>query len=85
MTDLGTLGGPNSFAGFPLNERGEVTGEAETSTPDPFGEDFCAFGTNFVCLAFLWEDRVMTPLPTLGGNNGAANEINNPKPGGGGR
>jgi probable HAF family extracellular repeat protein len=49
MTNLGTLGGPNSSAAF-LNERGEVTGSAETSTPDPFGEDFCGFGTNLICL-----------------------------------
>lgn len=43
MTDLGTLGGPNSLAAFPPAERGEAGGQAETSTPDPFGEDFCGF------------------------------------------
>src|SRR5215475_14183126 len=46
MSDLGTLGGPNSFATWRLNERGEVGGHAETSTPDPFGEDFCGFGNH---------------------------------------
>jgi len=75
-SNLGTLGGPNSSAAF-LNERGEITGSAETSTPDPLGEDFCGFGTNLVCLPFLWEDGSMVPLPTLGGNNGAASGINN--------
>jgi probable HAF family extracellular repeat protein len=77
MTDLGTLGGPNSIAAFPLNERGEVSGGAETSTPDPNGEDFCGFGTHLICLPFLWQHGVMTALPTLGGNNGVAGEISN--------
>lgn len=76
-TDLGTLGGPNSSASFPLNDRGEVAGASETSTSDPLGEDFCGFRTHLICLAFLWQDGVMTPLPTLGGNNGTAFEINN--------
>jgi probable HAF family extracellular repeat protein len=76
MRDLGTLGGPNSTALFPLNERGEITGFSDTSTPEPLGEDFCGFGTNLICLPFLWQHGVMTPLPTLGGNNGQAFEIN---------
>ena len=76
MTDLGTLGGPNSFAGWPPGENGDAAGSAETSTPDPLGEDFCGFGTHLICLPFLWRSGVMTPLPTLGGNNGSANEIN---------
>jgi probable HAF family extracellular repeat protein len=75
-SNLGTLGGPNSIA-TSLNERGEVTGSAETPTPDPLGEDFCTFGTHLICLPFLWRDGLMAPLPTLGGNNGAASGINN--------
>ena len=72
-SDLGTFGGPNSFANS-LNERGEIVGGAETSTPDPLGEDFC--GSNVICLPFLWQDGHMVPLPTLGGNNGFAFGIN---------
>jgi probable HAF family extracellular repeat protein len=75
-SNLGTLGGPNSSA-ISLNERGQISGSAETSSPDPLGEDFCTFGTHLVCLPFLWQDGSMTPLPTLGGNNGAASGINN--------
>ncbi len=76
--DLGTLGGPNSLSGFPISESGEVTGGAEPpSTPDPNGEDFCGFGTHLICLPFLWQNGLMTSLPTLGGNNGFAQEINN--------
>ena len=82
MIDLGTLGGPNSSATFPLNERGQVPGAAETSTPDPLGEEFCdflGFSTHLVCLPFLWQNSVMVPLSIskLGGNNGVANEVNN--------
>jgi probable HAF family extracellular repeat protein len=79
MTDLGTLGGANSipWGSRPLNEKNEVVGSAETSTPDPFGEDFCRFGTFLTCASFLWRDGVMSALPTLGGNNGNAVSINN--------
>jgi probable HAF family extracellular repeat protein len=76
-TDLGTLGGPNSGTsgtGGP-SESGEVAGWAETSTPDPLGENNC--GNSLVCLPFIWQNGVMTPLPTLGGNNGFASDVNN--------
>jgi probable HAF family extracellular repeat protein len=76
MTDLGTFGGPNSAASWRLNERGEVGGTAETSTPDPMGEDSCGFGTHLICLPFVWQKNVLTPLPTLGGNNGQAAGVN---------
>jgi probable HAF family extracellular repeat protein len=77
MTDLKTLGGPQSNAVYPLNERGQVPGYSDTSTPDPNKEDFCGFGT-LICLPFVWQKGVMNPLPTLdGGNNAFATEINN--------
>jgi probable HAF family extracellular repeat protein len=78
MGDIGApgLGGPNSIA-FGDNERFQSAGEAETSTPDPNAEDFCGFGTHLTCLPFLWQDGKMVQLPTLGGNNGAANAISN--------
>ena len=78
MTDIGTpgLGGTNSIA-FAVNEGGAAAGEAENSISDPNGEDFCGFGTHVICLPFVWENNVMTPLPTLGGSNGAANLVNN--------
>jgi probable HAF family extracellular repeat protein len=85
MLDLGTPGlkGQNSQA-FGANVSGQAVGEAETSNPDPNGEDFCGFAAlglpspSGTCLPFLWQNGVMNPLPTLGGNNGAANRINNP-------
>ena len=76
--DIGTpgLGGPNSIA-FGDNDGFQSAGEAETSTPDPNGEDFCGFRTHLTCLPFLWQDGKMIQLPTLGGNNGAATAISN--------
>ena len=75
--DLGTLGGPNSNTFSKPTKQGEVAGAAETSDSDPLGEDFCFFGTHLICLAFVWQNGTMTALPTLGGNNGTANYINN--------
>jgi probable HAF family extracellular repeat protein len=75
MTDLGTLGGPNSNIGQ-MNDRGDVTvGGADTGIPDPFGEDWCGFGTNQICLSFIWNNGVRTLIPTLGGNNADVADI----------
>jgi len=70
LTDLGTLGGLNGYASS-VNETGIVEGTAETPNSDPFNEDFCGFGTGLMCLGFVWREGRFTPLPTLGGNNGA--------------
>ncbi len=76
MTDLGTLGGPNSASYEGPTEALLAGGLAETSTPDPNGEDFCGYGDNLICLGFSWQNGVMTPLDTLGGNNSAGGGIN---------
>jgi probable HAF family extracellular repeat protein len=78
MTDLGTLGGPNADAGYRPNDWGDLGGASETGVPDPFAEDFCGYGTNLICLPIVWRNDIkkMTPLPTLGGNNGWAAGIN---------
>jgi probable HAF family extracellular repeat protein len=76
--DLGTLGGPNSWINYNgINDPGEAVGLAETSVPDPNGEDVCGFGTHLTCSPFLWRNGHMSALPTLGGNNGQASAINN--------
>jgi len=79
ITDLGTLGGPNSnnSPNSPLNDKGVVSGFSDTSTPDPNGEDFCGFLTNLICLPFVWQNGVMIALPTLGGTNASGAGINN--------
>jgi len=76
--DIGApgLGGPNSVT-FGSNKWGRAVGEAETQRADPNGEDFCGFGTHLQCRPFLWQSGAMTSLPTLGGHNGFANQINN--------
>ncbi len=80
VTDLGTLGGPNSAVEWPVeNDRGYVSGISETSRKDPLGEStgwschaFLPDGGNSgdTCLAFVWHAGHMRALPTLGGNNG---------------
>ena len=77
-----------SFAAYPDSEEptvrhtasmrtGSVVGLAESSDPDPKTENFCGFNTNHICLPFLWQNGVMTPLATLGGHNGQAYAMNN--------
>jgi probable HAF family extracellular repeat protein len=76
--DLGTLGGTNSWMNWGgINDSGEAVGMSETSVPDPDGEDVCGFGTRLTCRGFLWQNGHMSALPTLGGNNGSASDINN--------
>jgi probable HAF family extracellular repeat protein len=84
LTDLGTLGGPNSNVTWSVKANsGIVTGISQTAMPDPLGEAWssAAFypGPNnvgFVNLGFVWENGHMQPLPTLGGNNGFATGAN---------
>ena len=80
--DLGTLGGSNGSAGFPLkNNLGLIPAFAQTSEPDPLGENWnftCSLsgnlcqGTDLIQHGFLWVDGWKVPMPTLGGNNGSA-------------
>jgi len=84
LTDLGTLGGPNSAVTWSVkSDSGLVAGIAQTSTPDPLGETWSsaafypgATGSGYVNLGFVWENGVMRALPTLGGNNGFATGAN---------
>ena len=81
--DLGTLGGPNSAVAWPNHSvRGEVVGIAETADADPLQENWSCSAffptvTHNICLGFVWQDGVMTQLPTLGGYNGYAAGVNN--------
>jgi probable HAF family extracellular repeat protein len=87
MTDLGTLGGPNSSVASPVkDDTGLIVGFAQSDTVDPLSE---FWGATYFCTAvncegwqnlqraFLWRDGVMTALPTLGGNNDGAVGVNN--------
>ena len=63
MTDLGTLGGDESFA-YGINDDGQVVGGAITA------------GSS-IQHAFLWDSRTITDLGTLGGPESYAVAINN--------
>jgi probable HAF family extracellular repeat protein len=81
--DLGTLGGPNSAVLWPVkNNRGLISGVAETADLDPLGESWSCSAffptvTHHTCRGFVWERGVMRKLPTLGGGNSFATGTNN--------
>jgi probable HAF family extracellular repeat protein len=84
ITDLGSLGGPNSLGLGVKDNRGLVAGQAETAAADPLAENFCGINafysipaTGLICRGFLWRDGKITGLPTLGGANSLANSANN--------
>ncbi len=80
VTDLETLGGPNSAVEWPVeNDRGYVSGISETDKKDKLGEStgwschaFLPDGgtSGDTCVGFVWHDGKMLALPTLGGENG---------------
>jgi probable HAF family extracellular repeat protein len=83
---LGTLGDPtlNSAVAWPnRNEQGVIVGISETDELQPNGENWSCYLAVFfvsdghVCRGFVWRDGMMSPLPTLGGDNGFATGVNN--------
>jgi probable HAF family extracellular repeat protein len=65
MSDLGTLGGPNSMA-YGLNDAGVIVGASETP------------GTNAPTVAFIYRDGAMSSLDvSFGGSGSAAYDVNN--------
>ncbi len=74
ILDLGTFGGSLSVVG-PINNKGQVAGEALNSVPDPFSLfDLLIFGSSngTQTRAFLWQNGVMQDLGTLGGPDAGA-------------
>lgn len=79
---LGTLGGPNSNVPWPgLNNGGMVVGISQTGEPEPLNQSFSCGpflggATGEICRGFVWESGEMTPMPTLGGHNSFATDVN---------
>src|SRR5205814_3313656 len=88
LTDLGTLGGPNSSVTWNvMNTEGIIVGISQTADPEPLGESWSsAFfystpnNVGYINLGFVWEQTLnqMRGLPNFpGGNNGFATGANN--------
>jgi probable HAF family extracellular repeat protein len=83
VKDLNTLGGPNSEVQWPgLNDRNMVVGFAEKAELSPLGEHWSCSAffpsiTGHICRGFMWHHGQMTAMPTLGGDNSFATEVNN--------
>ena len=86
LTDLGTLGGPNSSVTWNVkNTQGMIVGISQTADPEPLGEAWssAAFyssprNVGYINLGFVWQNGQMRGLPPFaGGNNGFATGANN--------
>jgi probable HAF family extracellular repeat protein len=86
LSDLGTLGGPNSSVTWNVkNTEGVIVGISQTDDPEPLGEFWSSaafyggpFNIGFINLGFVWEQNQMRGLPNFpGGNNGFATGANN--------
>ena len=80
ITDLGTLGGPSSGLDWvQKNNRGQIAILSQTANVDPNNENFCSFAFNseLTCLGAVWQNGVLTALPTLGGYNAYPGGSNN--------
>jgi probable HAF family extracellular repeat protein len=86
LTDLLTLGGPNSSVTWNVkNTAGIIVGISQTADPQLLGESWssAAFystpnNVGYINLGFVWENNQMRGLPNFpGGNNGFATGANN--------
>ena len=78
IRDLGTFGGNTGWA-TAVNNRGQVAGYATNTIPE--NPDIASFMNGFLpagqqVRAFLWEGVSLRDLGTLGGNDAAAQAIN---------
>lgn len=86
LTDLGTLGGPNSSVTWNVkNTSGIIVGISQTADPQLLGESWSSAGfysspnnVGYINLGFVWKNGQMRGLPNFaGGNNGFATGANN--------
>src|SRR5262245_14520188 len=81
VTDLGTLGGPNSAPndpGISISESGAVVGSADTTALNPFAGDPGCLESDpcHVNDAFEWRNGAMTDLGALDGYSAGIFELN---------
>src|SRR6058998_950156 len=86
LTDLGTLGGPNSSVTWNVkNTAGIIVGISQTADPEPLGEAWSsAFfystpnNVGYINLGFVWQNNQMRGLlPFSGGDNSFTAGANN--------
>jgi len=86
LTDLLTLGGPNSSVTWNVkNTAGIIVGISQTADPQLLGESWSSAAfystpndTGYINLGFVWQNNQMRGLPPFpGGNNGFATGANN--------
>ena len=86
LTDLGTLGGPNSSVTWNVKNTARIlVGISQTAAPQLLGESWssAAFystpnNVGYINLGFVWKQGQMRGLPNFaGGNNGFATGANN--------
>jgi probable HAF family extracellular repeat protein len=86
LTDLNTLGGPNSSVTWNVkNTQGVIVGISQTGDTEPLGERWSSFNfysgpfrSGYINLGFVWEQNQMRGLlPFPGGNNAFATGANN--------
>jgi probable HAF family extracellular repeat protein len=66
LFDLGTLGGNESWASA-VNNKGQVSGFAANTTPDPYAAMFSPYPSATQWRAVVWQDGRVHDLGTLGG------------------
>src|SRR5664280_385717 len=82
LIDIGTFGGPTSYNfsenAQPMNSRGIVTGQADTSIPDPNYPNFnplvLVSPDPFLQHAFSWSHGVLVDLGALPGQNSSVSD-----------
>lgn len=78
VVNMGTFGGTNSLANS-INSRGQATGGAENTDPDPWNcGGLIGLPSPTVWHGFVWQNGVLTDLGTLGGPCSFGVVINDP-------
>jgi len=75
LIDLGTLGGKESWA-MGINNRGQVSGYASNTTPDPYAQFLSPYPSATQWRATIWQNGRVRDLGTLGGPDSLGGFLN---------